>query len=1157
MNNSMRQANKSSNSEAPRASSRQNGIFEGMFAAMNSHVQSLSGEVAEAWGSQMIGSGEPQPHLSILGSTNPSADCATILWLFPHKFTQVNSPEAFLLQEKENPSTGTSIMLIFCGVDAPLQWRNAVVILEDVEISGAINRCHHRAASVFHQESIEISRNQYATLAVIRMTGGSNLILLANALIKSQVGRAALADFVTSRDLIESNEPRGSSALQEEAWMNEIEEEFSFRRLAKKPGKNTSFGTIPSAPFPTLKVSLLRKHGFLQQDIPINSKNSLMFETDLFVGKMVLLMQPSDPEDGLHKLFSSDTNSHFILQIQGKFKYAPTGTVFAGVELTCDELKPALVTKGLCVLLLKSIKKKHPDVHSSYGDGVEKPHIVVPAWTFFDRIVRTKPSDRPPSIEEPFCEPSGSVNARRNSGSKGAWNNIDTYSFTFFSSFLDFPSWQMVNVPYFRESSLHNFWDDSMVRLVLYEQRDSVESSEQGLHKPTGNSYLFSLQLEHIISEAENEMNEEVDKWESSIRTMENFGESFRSDISRQSINQNLSDDDDMFLEGESDTSYVNGDQCLVKPVISSLPSKDLLAVVNSFCPAWFDMITNDKKYTKVYAFRHPKQATTLFRSLQQFQRHLDVKEALKYVSSVCSTRISNSELTRRVLGYAYCQGQTSHAPKVRQFTTTNNKTEAQFLRRAEPENGSNKFKQKVLKSGFIARALSDHHWREEYVLLLDHHIAFLHPDNLKPHFRINLKSVIKGKKLKPEDGPDMPGYFFLELDTIGRRIYLMFLTERMREEWTMAMNEIILRYRKTEGTSNRLDGIENPVEQFMHKSSMWTCNQRILLNCRHFPFRSLKTALAPSELLEEALLLAYEAQETSDENVMIHFLDKASELKNVDIYHLQGIERLAFLLNLYHLMVIHSYLLLGPPESSATFVKMMHMVSYEVSDDIFSLAELELNIIRGSASYPIEFAPRFVLPKSRYGFALDKMDIRVNFALNCGSKSAPKTVPIYKATTIEMQLDAAAVKFLEVVNVELDEHRLIVTLPRLFLWYSEDFGPPFDMMVKIAPFLNESNQDQLRMAGFNKRIVLIHNSFDFQCRPLDVDDTLTQKFRQSQETMNVAANTILATVEVNDAAPDGGLVMEPEISDSDIPLVLDQDEVSAHSQEDFVEASM
>ena len=84
--------------------------------------------------------------------------------------------------------------------------------------------------------------------------------------------------------------------------MNEIEEEFSFRRLAKKPGKNTSFGTIPSAPFPTLKVSLLRKHGFLQQDIPINSKNSLMFETDLFVGKMVLLMQPSDPEDGLHKL---------------------------------------------------------------------------------------------------------------------------------------------------------------------------------------------------------------------------------------------------------------------------------------------------------------------------------------------------------------------------------------------------------------------------------------------------------------------------------------------------------------------------------------------------------------------------------------------------------------------------------------------------------------------------------------------------------------------------------------------------------------------------------------------------------------------------------------------------------------------------------------
>ena len=1123
-------------------------MFDSVFALMSSQVEGLSCEVIET-GSQSLGCGEPQPQLSVLGSTNPQTDCATILWLFPHKYSQTTSPEAMILQEKENPITGTTIMLIHCGVDVPVQWRNAILVLEEIEISNAVSRCHHRAATVYHQENIEISRNQYTTLAVVRLTGGANLVLLTAALIKSNVGRAALADFVASRELIESNDLRGSSALREENWISELEQEFSIRRESHsmEHDRNLSDEAISTwaAPFSNLQVALLRKHGFLQRDIPVNSKTPLTFETDLFVGKIVLFMNPSDPDEGLYNKFSKDTNASFILQIQGKFKYIPTGTLYAGAELTCDELNPALVTKGLYGLLLKSIKKKHQNMHSSYGDSVEKPHIVVPAWTFFDRIVRTKPSDKPPSIEEPFFEPSGSVSARQKSGSVGAWNTIDTYSFGCFCPFLDFSLWQLVNVPFCRDTSLHNFFGDSMVRLVLYEQRDSANSMEAvGLHKPVANSYLFSLQLEHQTAEPDshNKVEQEVDASEGAevlpwgkVRATANFSESFASGDSGE-YNQSLDDE----WEEEDLIAYIGGDRALSKPSMMTMPSKELLSVVDSSCPAWLDIIAKDKKYTKVYAFRQPKQPRTFFRTVLEFQAHLDTSDSIKYVTSVSSPRISYSEETRRVLGYAYFQGQSRQAPKVRQLNSAMNVADSHFLKRSPPDLQTSKIKQVIFKSGYIARAISDHHWREEFVRLLDHYVAFFHPERLKPHFRINLKSVIKGRKLPPDEAPDMPGYSFLELETIGRKIYLMFSSEETRDEWTAAMNGIILKYRKTEAESNRLDGFDNPTDQFMHRSSMWTCEKRLLLNCRHFSFRPPKFPVSAVALVEEALLLSFEARETGNEIAMVHFLDKASALKDVDMYQLQGNERVAFLLNLYHLMIMHAYFLLGPPESSFTYVNMMKMVSYQISDDIFSLAELDLNIIRGNTCYPVDFAPRFVLPRSTYGFAPTKMDMRVNFCLNSGSLSSPRSVPIYKASIIETQFDSAAVVFLEPVHVEEDKYKLIVTLPRLFLWYAEDFGSPFEMMIKIAPYLNVKNQEALNSAGYNKRIVFKYTAFDFRCDPLIIDDTRARKLILRSKLSTDAATVMKEKVEETE---DDGLVLEEESNEGSVVETEDEDD--------------
>ena len=135
-------------------------------------------------------------------------------------------------------------------------------------------------------------------------------------------------------------------------------------------------------------------------------------------------------------------------------------------------------------------------MHYSYGDEHEKPHIVVPAWSFFDRMVVTRARMEPPDLDQLFPEPMGSVTARQASGSKGAWNINNTYSFSVCTPFVDFPSWKVVNLGFSHDVDLHVFWGDAPVRLVLYEHRDATLSPYQHLQQYV--HYLMSLQVRRV-----------------------------------------------------------------------------------------------------------------------------------------------------------------------------------------------------------------------------------------------------------------------------------------------------------------------------------------------------------------------------------------------------------------------------------------------------------------------------------------------------------------------------------------------------------------------------------------------------------------------------------------------------------------------------------
>merc|ERR1711902_427763 len=114
---------------------------------------------------------------------------------------------------------------------------------------------------------------------------------------------------------------------------------------------------------------------------------------------------------------------------------------------------------------------------------------------------------------------------------------------------------------------------------------------------------------------------------------------------------------------------------------------------------------------------------------------------------------------------------------------------------------------------------------------------------------------------------------------------------------------------------------------------------------------------------------------------------------------NLNSTEKTAFFINLYHIMISHSYLVLGlPPSNGFKWISHFNMISYQCADEIFSLAELEHCIIRDSMSYPFNnnaLVKNYIIPKSKYEMALSINDFRINFALNCGSVSNPETIPV------------------------------------------------------------------------------------------------------------------------------------------------------------------
>lgn len=235
-------------------------------------------------------------------------------------------------------------------------------------------------------------------------------------------------------------------------------------------------------------------------------------------------------------------------------------------------------------------------------------------------------------------------------------------------------------------------------------------------------------------------------------------------------------------------------------------------------------------------------------------------------------------------------------------------------------------------------------------------------------------------------------------------------------------------------------------------------------------------------------------------------FSDLLSALaEQVDLAPLSADARLAFFLNLYHTLINHSYLLLGPPPSLLAWMTYFGQIAYHVGDELVSLAGLEHCVLRAGMSRPNVFLSKLALPSSSYSWggaccALAVREPRLNFALNCGSLSNPPSVPVYRPEALDAMLDAVASQYLSERVHLLGGGDRAISLPMPFQWFAKDFGAagreratPAECARYAARYIEDAGTRERLLAAAESGAPVRFRPFNFRCRPLGLlaDDEL------------------------------------------------------------------
>jgi hypothetical protein len=244
-----------------------------------------------------------------------------------------------------------------------------------------------------------------------------------------------------------------------------------------------------------------------------------------------------------------------------------------------------------------------------------------------------------------------------------------------------------------------------------------------------------------------------------------------------------------------------------------------------------------------------------------------------------------------------------------------------------------------------------------------------------------------------------------------------------------------------------------------------------------------------------------------SDDSIASHwmsFLDLVSVLPSIDLsqYTLTTEELLCLYLNLYHTMLLHAGLIAGVPSTFGKWPSFFNNLSYEAFGDIFSLAELEHAIVKGEFTTD-GIVTQLVIRQSKYDFVVPEKDFCLLFAMNCGSLSLPRSVPMFIPSKLDEQLDDCVRSCLN-KQLRVTQGRgniFVIELPMVFQLYESDLKDicskmdfssqhkkSINVLRLLINFCGTKEKDIFSELMTNKRasFSLKYCKLDFRCRILN-----------------------------------------------------------------------